>query len=953
MEINQTLHHFRITGIQPVTELDAKLCQMEHEKTGARLVWLDRVSDNKTFGIAFRTIPSDDTGVFHILEHSVLNGSKNYPVKEPFVELLKGSMQTFLNAMTFPDKTFYPVSSRNDKDFLNLIRVYLDAVFFPAIYEKPEIFWQEGWHYELRSGQEPSYKGVVFNEMKGALASPDRLLQTELYRRMFPDTCYHYVSGGDPAHIPELSYEQFLASHRRFYHPSNSYIFLDGSIDLNTALPVIDEYVSLFEKQEMDAAIGWQAPIRAEPAVSYYEISPKEVLEKKARIAWGFGLGNFQDRAEKFAMHAMAQLLCGSNQAPLKAAILTAGLAEDMGMEVMDGTQQLFAAVSCTNVDENKIPELQACIESVIRRQISDGLDREHLRAILANTELKLRERDFGGMPMGVALGSDILDSWLYGGDPAANLCIGSLFEKLNSLVDTGWYEEFLEKVLLQNDHTCQVLLLPSHTFGQEKYQEELARLAQAKAGWDVKTLDALQKQQASLDAWQSAPNRPEDLACLPKLSLSDISEQPEDIPTSVEIQAGVPILRHELATGGISYWNLYFDISDLDEAELSIASFLCQLLGKLDTKTYPALELQKKLNFCIGSLRFAINTFSRENMPGTCRSYLCATFNALEGKLPQAIALVLDVLNNTLWNSSQHIQAILMQARMQMEQMTIGAGNSIGMKRVMAGVSAEGVVLECTGGYSYLLALREMEKSIQALPDKLDALCKRILCKGRLTLSITGAQNALPVDALLDGLADADRETPPCRVQAWGVKREGIVVPAGISFAVQGGLCPYSGSMQVVAQMASLAYLWNSVRVQGGAYGAGMGLADRGCGVFYSYRDPNAARSLDCFRGTVDFIRQIAASQEDLTGLIISTISGTEPVLLPGQQGKLADSWFFKGISYENRCATRKAILHTTKEDIAALAAPVQELTQKGGVCVVGSAAHVEACDLEAVYTL
>ncbi len=948
MKIDHLIHNFRVVNIRPLEELDCQIYELRYEKNGARLVWLDRNSENKTFGIGFRTIPSDDTGVFHILEHSVLCGSESYPVKEPFVDLLKGSMKTFLNAFTFPDKTFYPVSSRNDQDFANLMRVYLDAVFFPAIYTKPEIFRQEGWHYELRQGQPPSIKGVVFNEMKGALSSPDALMRNALNRAMFPDTCYRFVSGGDPAHIPELTYEQFLDAHRHFYHPSNAYIFLDGNVDLDGVLSLLDACLGRFDHQEMDTAVPHQRPVQAGKSVGYFALSAGEKPDKKARVALGFGLGDYTSRREVMAMQVIGDLLCGSNQAPLKQALLSAGLAENVGFGVMNGIRQNYVVLSADNLEEGKLEQLKETAFDVLRRQVRDGMDHAHLRSILANLELQYRERDYGYMPQGLGLGMDVMGSWLYGGDPAQNLTMGPLFAELNSLVDEGWYEQLLKKTIFANDHTCEVLLLPSHTLAREKLEAENARLTKAGESWDEALLLA---QQASLDAWQASTDSPEDVAKLPKLTLSDISEKPEDIPTQVDTVKGVTVLRHGLPTGGISYWNLYFDISDFTEEELSAASFLCVALGSLATEQYTAMQLQKQTNFYTGKLHFYLNCYSKHNAPETCKTYLSVSFSALEKNLPQAIDLVLEILNRTRFDSHKQLREVLAQCKTGMEQTVAGSGNAIGMKRVMAGVSAEGVVQECTGGYTYLQYLKQAD--VEALAATLEALCRRAVTAGRLTLSITGSQAHMPINSLLSGLAGGEEAAPHCALKPWGPRKEGIIIPANISFAAQGGLCPHSAHMQAAAQIASLAYLWNAVRVQGGAYGAGLSIADRGCGAFYSYRDPNAARSLEQFGATADFIRDLAASGQDLTGFIIGTIAGTEPVLLPGKLGGVADAWYFKDVTYESRCAFRKSLLTMTAADLAALEAPLRALCESTGVCVVGSEAHVESCNLDQIHTL
>ncbi len=422
-------------------------------------------------------------------------------------------------------------------------------------------------------------------------------MQNELSRLMFPDCCYRFVSGGDPEKIPELSYEQFISTHRSFYHPSNSYIFLDGSVDLETVLKIMDEeYLSLFSRKEMDTAIALQKPVCNQSTV-YYEISPAEELSGKGRIAWGYGLGDYTSRREVFAMNVLADLLCGSNHAPVKQAILSAGLAEDVSMGVMDGMQQNMVVVNADNIADGAQEQLKNLIEETIRQQLARRLDHEHIRATLANMEMQYRQRDYGFMPQGLGLGSEILNSWLYGGKPGANLPMEPLFRELNELVDTGWYEAFLETTLLHNPHCCQVLLLPSYTAGQQRQRAECDRLAKAEANWSAAQKAALQAQQQRLDAWQESCDTPEDIAKLPALEISDISLLPEDVPTEVFQVSGVTVLHHEIATGGISYWNLYFDISELDEAALADAAFLCQALSNLGTAQFSPLELQKRFS--------------------------------------------------------------------------------------------------------------------------------------------------------------------------------------------------------------------------------------------------------------------------------------------------------------------------------------------------------------------
>ncbi len=939
------IHNFTVLRSQPVRELDGVLYEMEHDASGARLVWLDRVSENKTFGIAFRTVPENDTGVFHILEHAVLCGSRRYPVKEPFVELLKSSMQTFLNAMTFPDKTFYPVCSRNDKDFVNLMRVYLDAVFFPSIYEKPEIFYQEGWHFDL--GEENQYKGVVYNEMKGVFASPDAIMNYALDRQMFPDTCYRYVSGGDPEHIPELTYEQFLEAHSKFYHPSNAYIYLDGSICPDTVLQILDaEYLTHFQRRRMDTEIPWQPPVAAGERTIYYALSPQEDLQGRGKVAWAYGLGRFDERLENTAMTALTDLLGGSNQTPLNQRILEAGLAQELDFAVSGGLQQSYVVLQADEVDPQDIPRLEELIRDTLMQQIEQGIDREHLRAILANMELQERQRDFGSTPQGLGLGEEILASWLYGGDPAQNLSVVPLFARLNELVDTGWYEALLKRILLENDHTCKVVLLPSHELQEQLRQAEEGRLTKALEKEDIALVQA---RQSALAVWQSTPDTLQALKTLPKLALSDISPEPMRIPTEVEQVQGVTVLRHRLSCSGIGYWSIYFDISDLEERALSQMSLLCQMLGNLGTKQHTALELQKKISFTCGGLGFFVAAFSPQNVPEQCRTYLSISFSALEEKLEAAVALIMEILRETDFSDIKAMADILQQCKLQIEEAVVAAGHNFGILRVLAGCSAAGVVDECTGGLSFLDFMKKVEKNPRKLSADFTQLLQKTVCRNRLTVGITGVQPEKTLQHLLAALPQGTA-VDHCPIHPRGNAAEGIVIPADISFAVQGGCLPFSGSTRVAAQIVSLEHLWNTVRVQGGAYGADLIPADRGTAVFYSYRDPAADRSFDCFAGASDSLRNFCRESQRLDDYIIGTISSMEPVMMPGRLGKLADTLYLRGIRDEDRCAIRAQVLSTTKEDLLCQAAALDAMCHSSGTCVVGSQAHVGRCNPDLV---
>lgn len=961
MKIHDVIHGFAIRAVHELSEIRGKLWEMEHVKSGAKLVWLDRKDENKTFSITFRTLPSDDTGVFHILEHSVLCGSQHYPVKEPFVELMKSSMHTFLNAMTFPDKTVYPVSSRNDKDFMNLLRVYMDAVLHPAIYSHPEIFFQEGWHYELDKDGSLVYKGVVLNEMKGVFASPNAIVQKEISRLLFPDTSYRYVSGGDPIHIPELTYEQFIEHHRRFYRPDNAYIILDGSVDLELVLNVLDtEYLSAYDRENTQLSIPMQRPIKSVPKKAYYELPPDEPVVGRARLIWGNVLGDFRNREAQMVLRALADTLCGSNQSPLKRALLSAKLAQDVRISLMDGIQQPVAILEVRNMDESCIAAVENTVQSELKRLCHEGLDHEQLAAVLANYEFQMRERDYGSMPQGLGFSMDILDSWLYGGNPAANLETGKLFTSLNRKLEEGWFERLLGQIFMDNPHNCQVLLLPSATLANEKRDAETERLRAVKKSWGVEDISGLQKRQAALIAWQSAADTPEALAALPALQLSDIAVQPERIPLEERTLAGRCLLRHDISTGRISYVNLYFDVSDFSQEMLPDVSFLCRLLGNMDTEIHGNLQLQRLCRLNIGRINFSVEAYGGVNAPENCRTFLCVSFSAMDINLESAANLIAEIITGSKFDDQCMIHELLRQAIVWMEQNIIDSGSGYAMTRIAAGHSAQGVVRECTGGVTYFQRLKTLEKNFQRyaaeFSRELAALSKEIFAKNRLTISITGTNDnaeAILENAVICVLPVSRQKETVCSIRPWSKRREGIVIPADVSFTAMGGNLlqyggAYNGSLQVLSRIVSLSYLWNVIRVQGGAYGTGLSLSNSGNACFYSYRDPTAARSLNAYRQTEGFIKQFCGTKPDLTRFIVGTVAEMDPLMLPGRQGKASDRWYLTGIEYADQCAERREILSTTPERLAAFAQLMYEVSENGSICVIGSKRQIESCGEE-----
>lgn len=953
---------FTVNSVTPLPELEAELYRMTHDKTGAQLVWLKRDEENKTFGIAFRTLPWDDTGVFHILEHSVLCGSDKYPVKEPFVELMKSSLNTFLNALTFQDRTFYPISSRNDKDFVNLMRVYLDSVFCPLIYSKPEIFYQEGWHYELDENGDVSYKGVVFNEMKGAFASADETVANSLNRLLFPDSPYRFVSGGDPEKIPDLTYEKFIDSHRRFYSPSNAYIFLDGDVDIEKTLDIIDgEYLSKYEKSERIAPPEMQKAVSGEEQ-GVYELAPGESTEGKTRLAFGKVIGAFDEREKIVASQVLCDVLCGSNQSPICRRLLGEGLAEEVIMSVVDGILQPWVTVDVKNLRDEDVEKVETAISSELRTLAENGLDRAQLESVMARTEFKMRERDFDYYPQGIIFGFTALESWLYGGDPAANLEVGDLFEKLREKMNEGYFEQLIRELFLDNPHSAKVVLHPSYTAGEERRAKEKKRIDSEVALWSDEERAAVAERQERLISWQESQDSPEVLATIPQLELTDIPQQPELIPTEELESNGITVIKHDLHTGGIVYVSLYFDADSCTAEELSYLSFASSLLGESDTDLHSAEQVINTTRLLCGGFEAHPVAYVVGGDPKNVTAKLCIRFSALESNLGDAVVHICEILTKSRFDDDT-THDILRQSKMDIFQSAVMAGHAVGINRIIAQFSPIGVIDETTHGVAYYEWLKGIDDNwnFEGLNEKMTELLGRVITRSGLTVSVSGASDeeiADTLEAFSNGISDA-ASLPKAEIKPWGVRKEGIVIPADIAFAVCGGNFKdfggeYCGQMQLASQVLSLAYLWNAVRVQGGAYGTGMLMRDSGLAACYSYRDPNGTQSIASYRDCAAVLREIAECGEDLTGFIIGAVANGSPLMTAKAKAKTGDGHYFGKVTWETRCDRRRQLLDATARDMAKIADMIEGIFNDGGICLVGGQEQINNCpELENVIML
>ena len=959
MKVNDILHRFKVVRVRESEELKGTFYEMEHLKTGARLAWLDNGCENKLFSATFKTLPWDDTGVFHILEHSVLAGSDNYPVKEPFLDLIKSSMNTYLNAMTFPDKTMYPVSSKNEQDFINLTRVYLDAVFRPAIYYNDSIYRQEGWHYEVED-EEPFYNGVVFNEMKGAFASVDTIIEEGLMRELFPDNTYKYVSGGHPEHIPDLTYENFLRAHREFYSPSNCRFFLDGDLPLERVLTIIDEeYLSTFERNDHVHEIPVQAPVETKELTEFYEIGKDEDESKKSHLALGKVFADWSMRSRIIAYNLIAMYLAGDNESPLKRAILEKGLAQDVEFAVMDGISQPFYALIFRNMDSSDKDEILKVYRDTLESILKKGVDKEALIGGLNRFEFSLRE---SGEPAGLNRAINAMSSWLYGGDPLLYLESNNIVHELRAALDTDLYDKIIEE-LLDESGLVIMTMLPSKTKGDEDAEKEYERVTKEYSSFTEEELKEVEDIYERMRTWQDTPDSEEAVAKLPVLELKDVSPEPQWVEPEVSEVNGVKFLYEPIFTNGVVHVNMYFSLSDLEENELKMMSAMTEFLGLLPTSKHSASDLQKETRKLFGGLDYNVIAPWVKGHTDRTKPFFAVSFSVLEENLEASMDIVTEILTDSDYSATDVMEENLVQCREVIYQSIMGSGNQFAARRMLSHYTAASYLEERINGYDFLLFVRKLlegfDEKAQGLAETWKKLSSKVFTKSRLTIGETSTEKHPVLERFAAVLPEGESvpEYKELALQGESV-REAILIPAGISFAAFGSNMlkygfSHSGKFQVLSQIMSYGYLWEEIRVHGGAYGCGFSAGLTGNMVFTSYRDPNPQNSLRVYKEAGDFIRDFTESDEDLTKYIISSIAGMDGLVSSARKGYGQELNYLRGTDYDDLYRIRQEMLCVTKEDLAELADLFDKVALDGSACVVGNAEAISPDDSWEVYNL
>lgn len=928
---------------------------LRHKKSGARIAILSNNDDNKVFYIGFRTPPEDETGVPHIIEHTTLCGSKKFPVKDPFIELAKGSLNTFLNAMTYPDKTVYPVASCNDQDFKNLMDVYLDAVFNPNITKYEEIFKQEGWHYEL-TGKDDELKinGVVYNEMKGAYSSPDEVLSSQIYRSLFPDNTYSKDSGGNPEYIPKLTYEAYLDFYHKYYHPSNSYIYLYGDMDVVERLEWLDrEYLSLYDYKKVNSEINKQPAFdEIKNVEAQYSITMDDSQENKTYLSYNRVVGDTLDEMLYQAFDVLDYALVSSPGAPVKQALIDAGIGDDVYGSYDAGILQPVFSFVAKNANASQADEFESIIENTLKEVVKTGINKEALLAGINSSEFKFREADFGQFPKGLLFGLNCLDSWLFDDmKPFIHLeCLGT-FAKLRKAVDTDYFEKLIQEYLLDNTHGSSVTVKPKRGLGNEREEALAKELSDYKASLSDEEIKKLIEDTEHLKKYQEEPSSDEDLRKLPMLTRADMKKNAMPFSNIEDELLDVKVVRHDIESNGIDYISFLFDAGDFAQSELGYLGFFTNALGLVSTEKYSYTDLANATNIYTGGI--STGTASHPDIKD--RNNFVFKFEVklkvLEKNLDKALELMEQMLLTSDFTDTKRLGELVAQIKARLQANLSSSGHLVAAMRSMSSFSRYALYQDELKGIAFYRSICRIEKELSESPksvsDKLAAIAKKLFARNRMLISFTGNNeaygNAKPsLEKVIAGFDKMSAVGNQAEVH-FNTAKEAFIDASQIQYVAKTGdfICEgyeYTGALRLLRIILSYDYLWINVRVKGGAYGCMNTFLRSGESYFVSYRDPNLSDTLDVYDRIPEYIKSFSPDERDMTKYIIGTFSALDTPMNPEAKGSRSLSAYLEGITYEQIQKERNEILNAQPEDIRRLADLVEAVLKKDSICVIGN---------------
>ena len=942
---------YRLIRKETLSDIGSEGYILEHVKSGARIMLIANSDDNKVFNIVFRTTPKDSCGEAHIIEHTVLCGSRKYPSKDPFVELVKGSMNTFLNAMTYPDKTMFPVASTNDTDFKNLMDVYLDAVFYPNIYKNENIFRQEGWSFQIEKPEDPIvYNGVVYNEMKGAYSSPDDVCDRLVMNSLFPDTTYGVDSGGMPEHIPELTYEQFLNFHRTYYHPSNSYIYLYGDLDFEERLKYLDEaYLSRFERTSVSSEVKLQKPFSAPIHLTEaYPVGAEEPLEKHTYLTRNTVIGQSTDSMLCVAMDVLEDVLLEAPGAPLKMALLDAGIGTDVYGSFDSSIRQPVFSVTAKNADEADSIRFEEIIASTLAAISEKGLNPKEIEASINSMEFRYREADYGGFPKGLIYSINVFDSWLYDEEkPFEYLRQQAVFKALRERIGTGYFEDLIRKYLMNNPHTSYVSMKPERGLTQKVEEATEKKLAELKASLSGDQIEDLIRGTKELRRFQETPSTQEELEKIPILKRSDLGRSARPFSNIDESRDGIRLIRHDYQTNGIVYVTVLFDLAGIAQEDLPYLGILRNVLGEVDTEHYSYRELATEIGRRTGGVTPGVSLFTDPVDADLIKGAFGMQIATLPDEIDFALEITGEILLTSKFSDRKRMREIIQKLRSRLSVQLTSSGHATAAQRCLSYFSPAGVFNDGIGGISLYHVVCDLEEHFderyEELCRTLERLLGSILKNDRMLTSYTGSSTytgqILAGLRKLSGQLGDGKSTgkPDDQRRPFGYlagfetarKNEGFRTPGKIQYVAEGGRFPAdkaTGALSVLKVIMNYDYLWQNLRVVGGAYGCGGSFTRSGTAVFYSYRDPHLRNTLRIYEGIPEYLETFDATERDMTKFVIGTISDFDTPLTPRIAGTRSMNAFISGLTYEQVQQERNEVLASQPSDIRALAPLMRE---------------------------